>query len=68
MSHECTVMLKESCKMMKLIDDQVKIIIKVSDVTTWNFTTITVTNNIISLLKKLWSDVMIIMLLMLNCL
>ncbi len=34
MSHECTVMLKESRKMMKSIDDQVKIIMKVSNVTT----------------------------------
>ncbi len=33
---------------------------KVSDVTTWNFTTITVTNNIISLFKRHWSDMMII--------
>ena len=51
---------------MKLTDDQVKIIIKVSDVTTWDFTTITATNSIISLLKRYQSDVMIMMLLMLN--
>ena len=51
---------------MKLTDAWVKIITKVSDVTTWNFTTITATNSIISLLKKHWSDVMIMMLLMLN--
>ena len=34
MSRECAVMLKESCKMMKLTDDQVKIVTKVSDITT----------------------------------
>ncbi len=66
MSHERAATLKESCKMIKSIDDQVKIIMKVSDVTTWSFTTITTTNNIISLLKRHWSDVMIMMLLMLN--
>jgi len=65
MSRECTATLKESCKMMKLTDAQVKIIMKVSDVTTWDFTTITATNSIISLLKRHWSDVMIMMLLML---
>ncbi len=52
MSHECAVMLKKNHKMMKSIDDWVKIIMKVSDVTTWSFTTITVINSIISLLKK----------------
>ncbi len=51
MSRECAAMLKENHKIMKLIDDRVKIITKVSDVTTWSFTTITATNNIISLLK-----------------
>ncbi len=66
MSREHAVMLKESRKMMKLTDAQVKIITKVSDVTTWDFTTITATNSIISLLKRYWSDVMIVMLLMLN--
>ncbi len=66
MSRECAAMLKESCKMMKLTDDWVKIIMKVSDVTTWSFTTITATNSIISLLKRHWSDMMILMLLMLN--
>ncbi len=66
MNCEHAMMLKESCKMMKLIDDWIKIIMKVSDVTTWDFMTITAINNIISLLKKHWSDVMIIMLLMLN--
>ncbi len=43
---------------------------KVSDVTTWDFTIITVINSIISLLKKHWSNMMImmlLMLLMLNC-
>ncbi len=35
MSRECAAMLKESRKMMKSTDDWVKIIIKVSDVTTW---------------------------------
>ena len=34
MSCECAVMLKESHKMMKSTDAQVKIIMKVSDVTT----------------------------------
>jgi len=34
MSHERAATLKESCKMIKSIDDQVKIIMKVSDVTT----------------------------------
>ena len=34
MNYEHTAMLKESCKMMKSTDDQVKIIMKVSDVTT----------------------------------
>jgi len=34
MNHECAAMLKESCKMMKSTDDRVKIITKVSDVTT----------------------------------
>ncbi len=34
MNRKCAAMLKESRKMMKLIDDQVKIITKVSDVTT----------------------------------
>ncbi len=33
MSHECAATLKESRKMMKLTDAQVKIIMKVSDVT-----------------------------------
>ncbi len=66
MNYEHTAMLKESCKMMKSTDDQVKIIMKVSDVTTWDFTTIIVTNSIISLFKRHWSNVMIIMLLMLN--
>ncbi len=66
MSRECTAMLKENHKMMKLTDDWVKIITKVSDVTTWDFTTITATNSIISLLKRHWSYVMIMMLLMLN--
>ncbi len=66
MSHECTATLKESRKMMKLTDDWVKIITKVSDVTTWSFTTITATNSIISLLKRHQSDMMIMMLLMLN--
>ncbi len=70
MSCECAAMLKESHKMMKLTDAWVKIITKVSDVTTWDFTTITAINSIISLLKKHWSNVMImmlLMLLMLNC-
>ncbi len=56
---------------MKLTDAWVKIITKVSDVTTWDFTTIIATNSIISLLKRHWSNVMImmlLMLLMLNCL
>ena len=66
MSRECAATLKENCKMMKSIDDWVKIITKVSDVTTWSFTTITAINNIISLLKRHWSDMMIMMLLMLN--
>jgi hypothetical protein len=66
MSRERAATLKESCKMMKLTDAQVKIITKVSDVTTWDFTTISATNSIISLLKRHWSDVMIMMLLMLN--
>ncbi len=66
MSRECAVTLKESRKMMKLTDDQVKIIMKVSDITTWSFMIITAINSIISLLKKHWSDVMIMMLLMLN--
>ena len=61
-------MLKESHKMMKSTDAQVKIITKVSDVTTWDFTTITTTNSIISLLKRHWSNVMIMMLLMLSML
>ncbi len=65
MSCECAATLKESCKMMKLTDAQIKIIIKVSDVTTWDFTTITATNSIISLLKRHRLDVMIMMLLML---
>ncbi len=51
---------------MKSTDDQVKIIMKVSDVTTWSFTTITATNSIINLLKRHQSNVMIMMLLMLN--
>jgi len=34
MNHECTAMFKESHKMMKSTDAQVKIIMKVSDVTT----------------------------------
>ncbi len=68
MSRECAVTLKESRKIMKLTDDWIKIITKVSDVTTWSFTTITVINSIISLLKRHWSNMMIIMLLMLNCL
>jgi hypothetical protein len=34
MNRECAVTLKESRKMMKLTDDQVKIIMKVSDITT----------------------------------
>ncbi len=38
---------------------------KVSDVTTWDFTTITATNSIVSLLKRHWSDVMIMMIMML---
>ncbi len=70
MSCECAVTLKKNHKMIKLIDAWVKIIMKVSDVTTWDFTTIIATNSIISLLKKHWSDVMIMMLLislMLNC-
>ncbi len=66
MSCECAATLKESCKIMKSTDDQVKIITKVSDVTTWSFTTITATNSIISLLKRHQSDMMIMMLLMLN--
>ena len=66
MSHECTATLKESRKMIKLTDDWVKIITKVSDITTWSFMIITATNSIISLLKRHWSDVMIMMLLMLN--
>ncbi len=66
MSRECAVTLKESRKMMKSTDDWIKIITKVSDVTTWSFTTITATNSIISLLKRHRSDVMIMMLLMLN--
>ena len=61
MSRERAVTLKESRKMMKLTDAQVKIITKVSDVITWDFTTITTTNSIISLLKRYWSDVMIMM-------
>ncbi len=65
MSRECAVMLKKNHKMIKLIDDWVKIITKVSDVTTWSFMTITATNSIISLLKKHWLNVMIMMLLML---
>ncbi len=67
MSRERAATLKESRKMMKSTDDWVKIIMKVSDVTTWSFTTITAINSIISLLKRHWSDVMIMMLLMLNC-
>ena len=51
--------------MMKSTDAQIKIISKVSDVTTWDFTTITATNSIVSLLKRHRSDVMIMMLLML---
>ena len=66
MSRECAATFKESRKMMKLTDAWIKIITKVSDVTTWDFTTITVTNSIISLLKRHWSDVIIMMLLMLN--
>ena len=66
MSCECAVTLKKNHKMIKLIDAWVKIIMKVSDVTTWDFTTIIATNSIISLLKRHWSDVMIMMLLMLN--
>jgi len=34
MSRECTATLKENCKMMKSTDAQVKIITKVSNVTT----------------------------------
>jgi len=34
MSRECAATLKESRKMMKSIDDRVKIIMKVNDVTT----------------------------------
>ncbi len=34
MNHECAIMLKESHKMMKLTDAWIKIIMKVSDVTT----------------------------------
>ncbi len=34
MSCEHAATFKESCKMMKLTDDQVKIIMKVSDITT----------------------------------
>ncbi len=67
MNHEHAMMLKESCKMMKSIDAWIKIIMKVSDVTTWDFTTITAINNIISLFKKHWSNIIIMMLLMLNC-
>ncbi len=52
MSHECTAMLKENHKMMKSTDAWIKIILKVSDVTTWDFTTITATNSIISSFKK----------------
>jgi len=52
MSCEHAMMLKENHKMMKLIDAQVKIIMKVSDVTTWDFTTITATNSIINLFKR----------------
>ncbi len=66
MSCKCAATLKESCKIMKSTDAWVKIITKVSDVTTWDFTTITMINSIISLLKRHWSDVMIVMLLMLN--
>ncbi len=66
MSRERAATFKESRKMMKSTDAWVKIITKVSDVTTWDFTTITATNSIISLLKRHWSDVMIMMLLMLN--
>ncbi len=66
MNHECAAMLKESCKMMKSTDAWVKIIMKVNDVTTWDFTTITATNSIISLFKKHWLNMMIMMLLMLN--
>ena len=65
MSRECTATFKESCKMMKLIDAWVKIITKVSDITTWDFMIIIAINSIISLLKKQWSDIMIMMLLML---
>ncbi len=39
---------------------------KVSDITTWSFMTITVINNIISLFKRYQSNVIIMMLLMLN--
>ena len=67
MSREYAATLKESRKMIKLTDDWVKIITKVSDVTTWSFMIITATNSIISLLKRHWSDMMIMMLLMLNC-
>ncbi len=66
MSRECAMTLKESRKMMKLTDDQVKIIMKVSNITTWSFMIITAINSIISLLKRHWSDVMIMILLMLN--
>ncbi len=52
MSYECAAMFKESCKMMKSTDAWIKIIMKVSDVITWDFTTITAINSIISLLKK----------------
>ncbi len=65
MNCECATTLKESRKMMKSTDAQVKIIMKVSDVTTWDFTTIIATNSIISLLNRHWSNVMIMMLLML---
>ncbi len=66
MNHEHAVTFKKSCKMIKLTNDWVKIIMKVSDVTTWDFTTITATNSIVNLLKKHQSDVIIMMLLMLN--
>ncbi len=66
MSHEYAVTFKKNHKMMKSTDDWVKIIMKVSDITTWSFTTITVANSIISLFKRHWSDMIIMMLLMLK--
>ena len=47
MNYECTVMLKESCKMMKLTDAWVKIIMKVSDITleiSWLLLQLTITS------------------------